>query len=118
MAEKRGRGRPRHDNLKNEDIKELLDDGCTLIEVAEILGRAINTIKYRMITAGFEKNPARRRARKYYSAYDRETEELLATGTAEEVAKRLQIMTKTVYDYKSLTSSGEKPFYLVYEVGE
>lgn len=101
------RGRPVR--ISDDDIRELHADGCTNIEMAEILDTKPTTITHRLRKMGLTRNPTRRRFCKQYAAYDRDTEQLLAIGTVDELERALGIRAGTIRSYASAVRNNHWP---------
>lgn len=112
------RGRP--SRISDSDIRELHAEGCTNIEMAEILGTKSQTIARRLNELGLVRNPRRSRFRKQFEAYDRETGAFLAKGNITELAKELGKGERTLFAYASFLRNGYNPLppILVREVEE
>ena len=112
------RGRP--NKISDDDIRELHEEGCTNIEMSEILGVKPVTITNRLRELGITKNPRHNRFRKRYSAHDRDTGMFLGAGTVEELSKMLGRSESTLFAYASALRRNHKlmPPVLLQEVTE
>lgn len=104
---KQGRGRP--PKLSDDDIRELHADGCTNIEMAEILGVSQRAIAIHLEKMGLERNPTRVRFRKQYIVHDRESGEFVAKGTMDEISAQLNISEKTLFHHASALRNNYYP---------
>lgn len=107
-----------HKKLSDHDFLELYNEGLMDIEIAEIMGVAIQTVWNRRTQLGLPKNPQHHRTAKVYTVYDGRTGEYIMEGTAREITIRLNIIESTVRCYVALSKQGKDCRYKIYEVKE
>lgn len=104
-----------HKKLSDHDFLELYNEGLMDIEIAEIMGFAIQTVWKRRTQMGLPKNPQHHRTAKVFTVYDGKTDEYIMEGTIREIGQRLGIYETTVRSYAARTKQGVPIKYKVYE---
>ena len=97
--------------IKDSDIIELHEEGCTDLEIAEILGRTNSAIARRRDILGLPKNKTYHRDATRYAVYLRDTTEFLTEGTIREIALVLNRSEHTLRSYLCRQKKGEAPYY-------
>ena len=107
-----------HKKLSDHDFLELYNEGLMDIEIAEIMGFAIQTVWNRRKQLGLPKNPQHHRTAKVYTVYDGRTGEYIMEGTTREITKHLNILETTVRCYVALSKKEKHCRYKINEVKE
>lgn len=106
----------RRQEIKDSDIIELHGEGCTDLEMAEILGCTNGAIARRREKLSLPRNKTYHRDATRYLVYLRDTSEYLTEGTIREIALFLNRSECTLRSYLCRQKKGERPYYELVEV--